>query len=333
MATAQVPMLPGSSGVCVDSQSCLRAARQIGYPVMVKAVAGGGGRGMGIARTEDELAETYRETRATAQSLYGDNRVYLERYLDHARHVEVQVLADGAGRAVALGDRDCSIQRRHQKLIEEAPAPHIPPETRSAMARCAIDGVLAAGLVGAATVEFLVDRDGHYYFLEVNARLQVEHPVTEMVTGVDIVEQQLRLAAGEPLLPQRAVTVHGAALECRLNAEDPGRDFQPTPGTLDELRLPGGPFTRVDTHCTAGSAIPPFYDPLIGKVFTWGADRGAAIARMRRALSEVRIGGNSLRHNTDLLLELLAVPEFVAGTHSTQLLPTVRGPATTGEAR
>lgn len=324
MAECGVAMLPGSSGVCENEQACVRFAAEIGYPVIVKAVAGGGGRAMAIARTGAQLPGVFRDTVATAQALYGDGRVYVERYLDGARHVEIQVLCDRHGAAVVLGDRDCSIQRRHQKLIEEAPAPNLSASTRSAMGRAALDGVLAAGLVGAATVEFLVDRQSNHYFLEVNPRLQVEHPVTEMVTSVDIVEQQLRLAAGEALaLRQEDIRALGAAVECRINAEDVRRDFQPMPGRIEQLCLPGGPFTRVDTHYVTGNTVPPFYDPLIAKVITWGSDRPRTISRMKRALSEVRIEGAGLAHNTDLLRDLLDMPEFESGEPSTQLLSTL----------
>ncbi|OLF13168.1 pyruvate carboxylase subunit A [Actinophytocola xinjiangensis] len=321
MLSAGLPLLPGSGGVCATEAECLRTAARLGLPVIVKAVAGGGGRGMAIARDEASLPAVYRETRATAQSLYGDGRVYVERYLDGARHVEIQVLADRHGNALALGDRDCSVQRRHQKLVEETPAPGLSPATREAMALAAVHGVRTAGLVGAATVEFLVDSDENFYFLEVNARLQVEHPVTEMVTGVDIVEQQLRLAAGEPLtLGEQDVRGRGAAVECRLNAEDPDRDFRATPGTLEVFHLPGGPFTRVDTHCVPGATISPYYDPLLAKIVTWGVDRRAALRRMDRALAEVRIEGPGVSVNTALLRRVLADPDFAAGTYSTALL-------------
>jgi acetyl-CoA carboxylase biotin carboxylase subunit len=328
MFSAGLPLLPGSGGVCASEADCVRTAERLGFPVIVKAVAGGGGRGMTIARTASELPAVFHETRAVALSLYGDGRVYVERYLDGARHVEVQVLCDRYGAGIDLGDRDCSVQRRHQKVIEETPAPGLSDATRSAMARAAVHGVTVAGLVGAATVEFLVDADENYYFLEVNARLQVEHPVTEMVTGVDIVEQQLRLAAGEPLaLDAAEVRGRGAAIECRVNAEDPSRDFQATPGRLDVFRMPGGPFTRIDTHCFTGGSVSPFYDPLMAKVITWGPDRPRALDRMARALAEVRIEGPGLCDNTGLLRAVVAEPEFAAGTHTTQLLATMSAAA------
>src|SRR5690606_24410528 len=311
MASAGLPLLPGSPGICATEAECRRSAAQVGYPVIVKAVAGGGGRGMKVARNAAELPGVFRETKAVAQSLYGDGRVYVERYVERARHVEVQVLRDGFGAAVHLGTRDCSVQRRHQKLIEETPAPNLSEATRAAIARAAVNGIHAAGLVGVATVEFLVDDDENFYFLEVNPRLQVEHPVTEMVTGVDLVAQQIRIAAGEPsALRQTDVRIRGAAVECRLNAEDPARDFQATPGRLEVVRMPGGPFTRVDTHCFPGCTVPPFYDSLLAKVVTWGPDRTTALERMRRALLEVRIEGPGVRHNGNLHLEVLSDPTF-----------------------
>ncbi|MEU7755578.1 biotin carboxylase N-terminal domain-containing protein [Micromonospora sp. NPDC049101] len=323
-----VPLLPGGDSILLDEADGLRTAERIGYPVIVKAVAGGGGKGMGVAWDPGELVGAVRDTRAAAQALYSDNRVYLERYLRHARHVELQVLGDRYGAAVHLGDRDCSVQRRHQKLVEETPAPGLSPETRQAMAEAALTGVKAAGLVGAATVEFLVDEHENFYFMEVNPRLQVEHPVTEMVTGVDIVAQQIRLAAGEPLaLEQSSAVARGAAVECRLNAEDPDRDFLPTPGRLDAVRLPAGPFTRVDTHVAPGTVVTADYDSLLGKIVVWGPDRTAALARMDRALAEVVIEGSGIRHTRDLLRQVLRSADFAAGRHSTDLLTQLLGTA------
>ncbi|GLZ42019.1 biotin carboxylase N-terminal domain-containing protein [Actinokineospora sp. NBRC 105648] len=331
MAAAGLPVLPGGSQPCADEADCARTAADTGYPVIVKAIAGGGGRGMAIAHDPAEISVAFRETRATAELLYGDDRVFVERYLPRARHVEVQVLGDRFGAAVHLGDRDCSVQRRHQKLVEETPAPGLCEHTRAAMAEAAVRGVRAAGLVGAATVEFLVDAEQRFYFMEVNARLQVEHPVTEMTTGVDVVECQLRVAAGEPLpITQERVRPRGASVECRINAEDPEQDFRATPGALTEFHLPSGPFVRVDTHFAPGDQVPPFYDPLLAKVVTWGPTRARAIGRMVRALGEVRVAGPGIRHNVDLLTAVLSDPDFLAGTHSTHLLDELRDRLRTG---
>ena len=321
MRTAGLPMLPGSTEPVADEADGLRTAARVGYPVIVKAVAGGGGKGMAVARDPAELVRAIQATSATAQALYADGRVYLERYLPAARHIEIQVLRDRYGTAVHLGERDCSVQRRHQKLVEETPAAGLPDSVRTAICAAALDGVRAAGLVGAGTVEFLLDGADRFYFMEVNARLQVEHAVTEMVTGIDIVEEQLRLAAGEPLRwRQEDIRRTGAAVECRLNAEDPDRDFLPTPGRLELVRLPGGPFTRVDSHAFPGWSASADYDSLLGKVVAWGPDRAAALARARRALAEVRIEGHGLRHTRDFLLAVLADGEFRAGTHTTGLV-------------
>jgi acetyl-CoA carboxylase, biotin carboxylase subunit len=335
MREAGLPMLPGSLDPVADEADGLRTAERIGYPVIVKAVAGGGGKGMAIAHDPAALATAIRTTSATAQALYADGRVYLEQYLPAARHIEIQVLCDSYGNAIHLGERDCSVQRRHQKLVEETPAAGLAPAVRDAICAAALDGVRAAGLVGAGTVEFLLDGADRFSFMEVNARLQVEHAVTEMVTGIDIVEQQLRLAAGEPLaLRQRDVRWSGAAVECRLNAEDPDRDFLPTPGRLELVRLPGGPFTRVDSHAYQGWSATADYDSLLGKVVVWGPDRAAALARCRRALAEVRIEGPGVRHTRDFLLRVLADGDFRAGSHHTGLVDRLlRGPIAPATAR
>jgi len=322
MRDVGLPLLPGGSGVCVDEADAAHTAAAIGLPIIVKAVAGGGGKGMAVAWRMEDVALAVRETRAAAQSLYADNRVYVERFLRRARHVEVQVLADRYGAAVHLGDRDCSVQRRHQKLVEETPAPLLADDTRRSMAEAALAGVKAAGLVGAATVEFLVDEQENFYFMEVNARLQVEHAVTEMVTGVDIVAQQIRLAAGAPLeLEQSSIVARGAAIECRLNAEDPDRDFRPTPGTLTRVRLPGGTFTRVDSHIGTGTTITADYDSLLGKVVVWAPNREAAVSRLQRALDEVVIEGPGVHHTGGLLRRVLDDAEFRSASHATDLMP------------
>jgi acetyl-CoA carboxylase biotin carboxylase subunit len=313
MVESGLPLLPGST-------EAVESAGEIGYPLIIKAVAGGGGRGMRIVHGPGELDAAYRETRANAQAVFGDGRVYAERYLESARHVEIQVLADRYGHAVHLGARDCSVQRRHQKLVEESPAPGLDPAVVAEMGEAALRATLGAGYVGAGTFEFLVDAAGRYYFMEVNCRLQVEHPVTEMVTGLDLVAEQLRVADGEKLGYEQAdVAFDGCSIECRVNAEDPARGFAPTPGELTEVSLPGGPFVRVDTHAHTGYRVPAAYDSLLAKVVVWAPDRPAAIARMRTALSELVVRGPGVAVTAGFLHDLLDDPRFRAATHDTSL--------------
>ncbi|WP_238014799.1 acetyl-CoA carboxylase biotin carboxylase subunit [Dactylosporangium sp. AC04546] len=319
MADAGVPVLPGSAGPVRDERELLRVGAEIGYPFMVKAAAGGGGRGIRLTSHPGAAPAAFRETRHDAAALFGDDRVYLERYVEQARHLEVQILADGHGNVVSLGERDCTVQRRHQKLVEESPAPGLDPATREALHDAAVRGARRAGYVGAGTWEFLLDAAGRFHFTEVNCRLQVEHPVTEMVTGVDIVRQQLLIADGQRLdLP--GVTSRGAAVECRINAEDPQRGFLPTAGLITDFRPPGGPFTRVDTHCYGGCRIPAHYDSLLAKVITWGADRAEVLARMDRALAELVVAGPGIRTTAPFLRTILADPRFAAARHTTTLL-------------
>jgi acetyl-CoA carboxylase, biotin carboxylase subunit len=321
MMAAGLPMLPGSVEPVTDAEIAAKTAADVGYPVMVKAVAGGGGRGMRVVRDPGDLAGAYREVRGTAQALFGDDRVYVERYLAAARHVEVQVLCDAHGAGVHLGQRDCSVQRRRQKIVEETPAPGLPADVAEAMGEAALRGVLAAGYVGAGTVEFLVDEQHRFSFMEVNCRIQVEHPVTELTYGVDLVREQLRIAAGEPLgLTQADLTPRGVAIECRINAEDPDRGFMPTPGPLAELSLPDGPFVRVDTGVRAGGRISACYDPLLAKVAVWAPDRPQALARMRRALGEFHAAGPGVHTNREFLRTVLDDARFVAGDHDTSLI-------------
>ncbi|WP_066941459.1 acetyl-CoA carboxylase biotin carboxylase subunit [Microtetraspora fusca] len=321
MSAAGLPVLPGSL-TPVGEDEAAGLAREIGYPVIVKAVAGGGGRGMAVIPDRDAFAAAYRRTRAEARMLFGDDRVCVERYLPAAHHVEVQVLCDGHGNAVHLGERDCSAQRRRQKLVEETPSPAVSPESAARMAAAALDGARAVGYRGLGTFEFLVDDEsGDFYFIETNCRIQVEHPVTEMVTGVDLVREQLAVAAGLPLsLRQEDVARQGVAVECRVNTEDPDRGFAPTPGLVAEFVPPGGPFIRVDTHAYPGMRTPPDYDPLLAKVIAWGRDRDQALDRMDRALAELRVSGPGLRTNVGFLREVLANPVFRKGTHTTGLV-------------
>ena len=328
MLDAGLPLLPGSRDAITDAAEAERLAAEIGYPVIIKAVAGGGGRGMSVVRDPAEFARAYATTRASAQAVFRDGRLYVERYLDSARHVEIQVLADGAGGVVHLGARDCSLQRRHQKLVEESPAPRLDPAIVEEMGAAAVRGARAAGYVGAGTFEFLVDPDGRFYFMEVNCRLQVEHPVTEMVTGLDLVREQLRVASGERLgFEQHDVQHRGVAIECRVNAEDPARDFAPTPGTLTQCVLPGGPFVRVDTHIEHGYAIPALYDSLLAKLIVWAPDREAALARMRRALEETRIHGLGVATTAEFLADLLDHHRVRAAEHDTALIGTLTAAA------
>ena len=320
LAEAGVPLLPGSLGTVDNAAEAVALASEIGFPLIIKAVAGGGGRGMTIVWNYDELVPAYHATRATAQTTFGDGRVYLERYCPQARHVEVQILADEHGKVLHLGERDCSVQRRHQKLIEETPAPRLSQAVRNRLTEAAVQGAEAVGYTGAGTFEFLVDGD-ECYFMEVNCRIQVEHPVTEMVTGIDLVREQLHIAAGRPLrFTQEEVEPRGVAIECRINAEDPDRGFAPTPGALTEFVPSGGPFVRVDTHAYTGWRVPMEYDSLLAKVIAWAPDRALAIDRMRRALDEFRITGNGVRTTARYLAELLEDPTFRAGTHTTRFL-------------
>lgn len=287
-----VPTVPGSEDVIQSEAHALNLARQIGFPVLIKAAAGGGGRGMRVAVNELALRSGLQQAQAEAEAAFGCPDVYLEKYIEHPRHVEVQVLADLHGNVVHLWERDCTLQRRHQKLVEESPAPNLDPNTRQALCDAAVRLIKAANYTNAGTVEFVLDRQGHFYFIEVNARIQVEHPVTEMVTGIDLIKAQIRVAAGEPLpFRQEDIPHHGVAIECRINAEDPDKNFRPTPGQITQLFTPGGFGVRFDTHIHQGYVVSPYYDSLIGKLVVHQPTRSEAIACMRRALAELRIEG------------------------------------------
>jgi acetyl-CoA carboxylase biotin carboxylase subunit len=320
MAEIGLPLLPGSLRE-LDENGALRLAEEIGFPVIVKASAGGGGRGMQIVEKPERFLAQYRETRATARALFGDGSIYVEKYLVPARHIEIQILCDAHGNAVHLGARDCSVQRRHQKLVEESPAPALSAQTVEELGRAALRAARAAGYQGAGTFEFLAGPDGSCYFMEVNCRIQVEHPVTEMVTGVDLVAEQLRVAAGEPLrLRQQDLRLRGTAIECRINAEDPDRGFAPAPGVLREFVPAAGPFVRVDTHMRPGAVIAPEYDSLIAKLIVWAPDRNGAIARMQRALGEFRMAGDGVQTTKEFLGRVLDHPDFRAARHGTSLV-------------
>jgi len=319
VAAAEVPVVPGSEQALTGRDEALDLARSIGYPVILKASAGGGGRGMRLAAGDNELRAAFDTARSEAARAFGDDSVYLEKYLERPRHIEFQVLADSRGRVIHLGERECSIQRRHQKIIEEAPSVALTPELRDAMGRAAVAAARAAKYVNAGTVEFLLAEDGSYYFMEMNTRIQVEHPVTELVTGVDLVKEQLRIAAGEPMsIPKRRqVVASGHAIEFRINAEDPNT-FAPSPGRISHLVLPGGPGVRVDTHLYAGYTIPSTYDSLMAKLLVWGEDRSEAIVRGRRALEMFRVEG--VKTSIPLHLKILGEEDFGAGRLSTHFM-------------
>jgi acetyl-CoA carboxylase biotin carboxylase subunit len=289
---AEVPVVPGSDGLIEDEEIAFSVAREIGYPVLVKASAGGGGKGMRVALNELSLKQAIQQAQREAEAAFGDGSVYLEKYVDFPRHVEVQVVADQHGNVVHLWERDCSVQRRHQKLIEESPSPNIEQSTREAMCAAAVRMIRAANYTNVGTVEFIVDQEGDFYFIEVNARVQVEHPVTEMVTGVDLIKTQLRIASGEELsFCQEDITTHGVAIECRINAENPDRNFQPCPGRIEEMFVPGGLGVRFDSHAHAGYMVSPFYDSMVGKLIVHQPTRREAIDCMLRALGELQIQG------------------------------------------
>jgi len=287
---AKVPTVPGSDGAVEDERQALRIADEIGYPVIIKAAAGGGGRGMRVAHNDVSLRAGIKQAQAEAENAFKNSTVYLEKYVEFGRHVEVQILGDNHGNIVHLWERDCSMQRRHQKLVEESPSPVLRQDVREKLCESAVRLAKAAGYTNAGTVEFLVDKDQSFYILEVNARIQVEHPVTEQVTGIDLIKEQIRIAAGEPLrFRQKDIQQTGHAIECRINAEDPARNFAPSPGLIQEFRMPGGPGVRLDTHAYAGYRIPPNYDSMIGKLIVHRPTRAEAIAAMKRALGEIHI--------------------------------------------
>jgi acetyl-CoA carboxylase biotin carboxylase subunit len=316
MKQAGLPIVPGSDGPLENLGSARQIARRVGYPMLVKAVAGGGGRGMRIVQDEGDLVRAMPLAQAEAESAFGNGEVYLERYIDRPRHVEVQVLADHFGNVLAVGERDCSIQRRHQKLVEEAPAPNLARKTRDALLGAAVKGAKAARYTNAGTLEFLVDRGGNAYFMEMNTRIQVEHPVTEMTTGIDLVAWQIRIAAGQRLtLDHRDREPRGHAIECRITAEDAANDFAPSVGTIETYVAPGGPGVRVDSHLYAGYSVPPYYDSLLGKIITWGRDREEATARMERALTETVITG--VPQTVSFLRSIVAGDAFRAATYDT----------------
>jgi len=317
MHAAGVPLVPGTESATTLEQA-RHLAPEIGFPILLKAAAGGGGRGMRLVSSPDELDSAYATASAEADAAFGDGSIYVEKALVPARHVEIQVLADGQGGVLTLGERECSIQRRHQKLVEESPSPALTPETREEMEAAAERACTSTGYRNAGTLEFLLGSDGAFYFIELNARLQVEHPVTELVTGIDVVHEQLRIAAGEPLARTGRAPRSGHAIEIRLNAEDPDNGFTPSPGRIERLRLPGGPGVRVDTHVETGSTVPPTYDSLIAKLIVWDTDRPAAIARGLRALGELEVEG--IATTRDFARGVLRSDAFASGDYDTSYI-------------
>ena len=321
-----VPVVPGSDGPVASEETALKIAKKIGFPVILKASAGGGGKGMRVVRSEDELEKLYFMAQREALTAFGNGELYVEKVIPEMRHMEIQILSDGKGNTIHLGERDCSVQRRHQKLIEESPSPMATEKFRKKIGEYAIKAAKAIKYKNAGTVEFIVDTEGNIYFMEMNTRLQVEHPVTEYVSGVDIVKEQIKIAAGIPLeLKQPRVKLSGHAMECRINAEDPER-FIPSPGKITFLSLPGGPGVRVDTAVYNGCIIPPNYDSLVAKLVVYGKDRNEAIAKMRRALDEFIIEG--IRTTIPFHKKVLLDPDFVKGDFTTSFLEKMTAAAT-----
>jgi acetyl-CoA carboxylase biotin carboxylase subunit len=318
MADVGVPIIPGTPGGVEDVEEALTLAREIGFPVIIKAAAGGGGKGMRVAKDADDFARSFQLARSEALSAFGNGEVYVEKYLARPRHIEFQIMGDKHGNTIHLGERDCSVQRRHQKLIEEAPSPIMTPELRERMGEAAVRGAKSIRYVGAGTIEMLYNEDGSFYFMEMNTRIQVEHPVTEMLTGIDLVKEQIRVAAGERLSVKELPPLRGHVIECRVNAEDPARNFQPSPGKIEVFHPPGGPGVRLDTHVYAGYTVPPFYDSLIAKLVVQGRDRQEAIRRMHMALESFIIEG--VTTTIPFLGRVMMHKKFQAGDVDTKFL-------------
>jgi acetyl-CoA carboxylase, biotin carboxylase subunit len=318
MAAAGVPIVPGTAGPVDDADAALAFARTIGFPVIIKAAAGGGGKGMRVARDPDDFGRSFQLARSEALSAFGNGDVYVEKYLARTRHIEFQILGDTHGRVIHLGERDCSVQRRHQKMVEEAPSPGVTPALRERMGNAAVRGAAAIGYVGAGTIEMLLDVDESFYFMEMNTRIQVEHPVTEMLTGIDIVKEQIQIASGEPISVRTMPPLRGHVIECRVNAEDPARNFQPSPGKIAVFHPPGGPGVRLDTHVYAGYTVPSYYDSLLAKLVCEGRDRDEARQRMLIALESFIIEG--VTTTIPFLGRVMVNPRFAAGDLDTKFL-------------
>jgi acetyl-CoA carboxylase, biotin carboxylase subunit len=330
-ASAKVACVPGSDGVITTDAQAFRLARSIGYPVLIKAAAGGGGKGMRVCRDEANLAAALQTSRNEAAAAFKNSSIYLEKFIDRPRHVEIQLLADAKGSVVHCWDRDCTLQRRHQKLVEESPSSALPADVRAKLGDAAVRLARASGYVNAGTCEFLVDGENNFYFIEVNARIQVEHPVTEMVTGIDLVKQQIKIAAGEPLpFRQKDIAIRGHSIECRINSEDPDNDFRPSPGRITGLQVPGGPGVRWDSHIQIGYTVPPHYDSLLGKLIVHAPTRPEALATMRRALDELLIEGVST--TIPLQRRIVRNPDFIAGRVDTTWVERVLLPSKGGGA-
>ena len=316
MRKAGVPITPGSDGVIADEEAAVATARKLGYPVIIKAVAGGGGRGMRIVHNDASLLQGYYAAKAEAESAFGNGDMYMEKFLVNPRHIEVQILADNYGNVIHLGERDCSVQRRNQKLVEESPSPAINAKLREKLGAAAVRAAKAANYTSAGTIEFLYDAEGNFYFMEMNTRIQVEHPISEAVTGVDLVKEQIRIAAGERLkLRQKDIHINGHAIECRINAEDPERGFAPSPGKITQFIPAGGPQVRMDTHVYSGYTVPPHYDSLLGKLIAWGRDRAEALAVCRRALDEMVVEG--VKTTIPFQKKLISHKNFAGGKYDT----------------
>lgn len=319
MKKANVPVVPGSDGTVDTVDDAIKMAKKIGYPVMIKASAGGGGKGIRIVKEEKELAQAYQSAKNETIAAFGDDKMYMEKVIEHARHIEVQILGDHFGNIIHLGERDCSLQRRNQKVLEEAPSVAISNETRKKMGEAAVRAAKTVGYENAGTIEFLYDKKGNFYFMEMNTRIQVEHPVTEMITNIDIVKEQLKIASGEKLeLSQKDIIMNGHAIECRINAENPKFNFAPSPGHIDFLLMPGGMGTRIDSAIYAGCDIPPFYDSMLAKVIVHGKNRMEAIEKMRRCLHEFVIEG--VTTNIEFMEEILANEKYMKGDFDTSFI-------------
>ncbi len=321
MRDSGVPVVPGSQGIIKDDQELMEKAEEIGFPVIIKASAGGGGRGMRVVNSFDELVNAYHTAQSEADACFGNPEVYMEKYIEEPKHIEIQLLLDEHGNGVYLGERDCSVQRRHQKVVEEAPSPVVTPEIRRRIGEAALQGAKSVGYTNAGTVEFLLDKNNKFYFMEMNTRIQVEHPVTELVTGVDLIREQIKIAAGEKLsFTQADIEIKGHAIECRVNAEDPSKNFMPSPGRITVYRAPGGPGIRVDSCAYEGFVIPPYYDSMIAKLIAWDDTREKAIARMIRALEEFEIQG--VKTTIPFQLEVLKNEYFQKGEVYTNFIQT-----------
>ena len=322
MQKAGVPTVPGSDGLLTDENEAVAIAEKIGFPLIIKATAGGGGRGMRLVRHPNDLSKLFQAAQGEAEAAFGNPGVYMEKFIERPRHIEFQILADSYGNVIHLGERDCSIQRRHQKLLEEAPSPALDPKLRQKMGEAAVKAAKSINYLGAGTVEFLLDQSGKFYFMEMNTRIQVEHPVTEAITGLDLIAEQIRIAQGEKLeLTQKEVNLNGHAIECRINAEDPDHNFRPHPGRISGYLPPGGPGVRMDSHVYTDYEIPPYYDSLIGKLIVWGHDRPTAIQRMKRALRECAVTG--VPTTIGFHQRILETPEFIDGEVYTNFIENI----------